>query len=100
MENDNNDIINDSTTPKPVNNQKQSIINERDVTEIPLSKNEDETLKLANNDNIITKNLVNFFEPLIKNLDSHVESLRMSQCELTAQIKQLLNRKLKFCQLL
>jgi hypothetical protein len=43
-----------------------------------------------NNENLIVSNFVSFFEPLVKNLESNADSLRLSQIELTNQIKILL----------
>jgi hypothetical protein len=48
---------------------------------------------IETNENLIVNNFVKFFEPLIQNLDTNVEALRLSQCDLTNQIKVLLNRK-------
>ena len=52
-----------------------------------------QALSTASNENLIVNNFVKFFEPLIQHLDSNVEALRLSQVDLTNQIKSLLNRK-------
>lgn len=52
-----------------------------------------QALSANSNENLIVTNFVKFFEPLIQHLDSNVEALRLSQVDLTNQIKYLLNRE-------
>lgn len=57
-----------------------------------ITKQQQQSL-VKSGENVIVSNFLGFFEPLVKNLDANVEALRTSQCELTNQIKSLLNRK-------
>lgn len=65
-----------------VNAQEDSVVSSKQVATASLST-----------ENIIVDNFVKFFDPLIKHLDTNVQSLRISQYDLTNQIKNLLHRK-------
>lgn len=71
-----------------------TLTTEQSVEEIAATILTNQALSTTN-ENVIVNNFVKFFEPIIKSLDSNVESLRLSQCDLTNQIKNLLNRN--FC---
>lgn len=78
-------------------NEIQHLEKSKSAEEIADLISQQQKLTLSkSNENLILSNFVSFFEPLIQNLDSNVQSLRLSQVDLQNQIKTLLNRNLKF----
>lgn len=75
---------------KKMSNEKETEPKEELESDVVTSK---QALQVQSTESVIVENFVKFFEPLIQKLDANVHSLRLSQCDLTNQIKNLLNRK-------